>query len=677
MPADLKNLSALFNERVFRIPDYQRGYSWTDRQLEDFWDDLRRIPENKNHYVGQITLEPVPENAWQRWDEDVWLISDASLKPFYVVDGQQRLTTAIILVKCLLDLVTDDDELARTPKNQLAAKYLVRRSGPSRGYLFGYERDNPSYEYLKTQILGQPSNQYQGVETVYTANLRRALDFFRSKLSGAQRAQIEDIFKRLTQRFVLNEYEIKDDLDVFVAFETMNNRGKPLSRLELLKNRLIYLSTLIQANDQQRLTLRRNINDAWKTIYEFLGKERGHPLDDDEFLRAHWIMYFKYAREESEQYSSFLLDSHFTAARATDGNLTAEELQKYVSSIQEASRAWYAVQFPASAQQLDNRVRDKLDCLGRVGRGAFDPIAMTALVKHLPPVDVVQLLSEAERFTFLVSKLCRRKSDTGDSEFYRLAGGVFRDESTLTEAIGAIRQRTERHFSWDTAQYEMAQLFEDQSRGGFYGWVGISHFLFEYELDLKARSGAATTKINWEDFIEAKKDHVTIEHIYPQTPRSGQWPTFEGRSETHRRFLTDSLGNLLALARKKNSSLQNHPFKDKVRSADGTVGYFNGSYSEIEVSREPDWTPQEIVDRGIRLLDFMERRWNISPLNRGEKLRFLHLDFMEAGKATATTQQHISLPEETDAIVKLKKLGLSSDQAANVIAELKGKIQSD
>ena len=448
-------------------------------------------------------------------------------------------------------------------------------------------------------------------------------------MSGAERPEVEDVFKRLTQRFVLNEYEIKDDLDVFVAFETMNNRGKPLSRLELLKNHLIYLSTLIQATDQQRLNLRRNINDAWKTIYEFLGKERGQPLEDDEFLRAHWIMYFRYAREQAEQYAIFLLNEHFTAARATNGTLTADELQKYVSSIQEASRAWYAVNFPANAQQLDSRVRDKLDCLGRVGPGAFGPLAMTALVKHLPPSDIAQLLVEAERFTFLVSKLCRRKSDTGDSEFYRLAGAVFRDEATLTDAIAAIRQRTEKHFSWDTAQYEMKQLFEDQNGSGFYGWVGLSHLLFEYELELKARSGAATSKINWKEFTEDKKDYVTIEHIFPQSPEPNEWAAFTPLDETQRRFLLNSLGNLLALARKKNSSLQNRPFREKVRNADGTVGYFNGSYSEIEVSGQPDWTPRQILDRGTRLLDFLEQRWNIRFADRGEKLRFLHLDFME------------------------------------------------
>src|SRR5207248_10003635 len=125
------------------------------------------------------------------------------------------------LIECLHDKVPEDQTLAFIGKAELTGTFLLRQAGVSRAYLFGYEKDNPSYEYLKTQILGQPSNAFQGTETVYTANLRAAYDFFKTRIENFELAQVDELFKRLTQRFVFNEYELDADLDVFVAFETM------------------------------------------------------------------------------------------------------------------------------------------------------------------------------------------------------------------------------------------------------------------------------------------------------------------------------------------------------------------------------------------------------------------------------------------------------------------------
>ena len=623
MPSQLKSLAVLFNERVFRIPDYQRGYSWNERHLEDFWQDLNRLPDGRNHYTGQITLEPVSEERWKQWDEDTWLIADANCKPYYVVDGQQRLTTAIILVKAILELVAGDDtEVVRTPKYQLVAKYLVRKSGPSKAFIFGYEKDNPSYEFLKTQVLGEASNQYQGVRTVYTGNLSFALGYFKKCLDALDAQKREELFKRLTQRLVFNEYEIDDDLDVFVAFETMNNRGKPLSHLELLKNRLIYLSTLMPAPEGQRLTLRRNINDAWKTVYEFLGKEEKRPLDDDKFLRAHWVMSFDYARDQANQYASFLLEEHFTPDRATSGKVSVPDLQTYVSSVQAAARAWDAVHFPYRAGEWSEAVRNGLDRLNRVGQGAFGPLAMAILVKPLPEQDIVRLLDEAERFVFLVSHCCNRRSDTGDSDFLRLAGKLYRNECNLGEVASRIRERSTKHFEAERFRLEMSDRFKEDD--GFYSWSGLRYFLFEYEQSLKGRN--QSDKIQWEDFVRTRKEHVTVEHIYPRSPKSAEWSSFDAYSAPQQHQLRHSLGNLLPLSRQKNASLSNRRFEEK-RNSDG-AGYFNGSYSEINVATVEDWTPARILSRGLSLLDFLEKRWAVTLGSRAEKVALLQLEFL-------------------------------------------------
>ena len=187
----------------------------------------------------------------------------------------------------------------------------------------------------------------------------------------------------------------------------MNNRGKPLSKLELLKNRLIYLSTLLPSStkEEDRRALRRNINDAWKTVYEYLGREKGHALDDDDFLRAHWIMYFTYARDEAGKFALFLLDEHFTADRASSGDLSIDELQRYVSSVQNSARTWHAMHFPEHADGLADDVRRGLERLDRLGRGAFEPLIMGAMEREAKNSELDGFLKAAERFVFLVKAL--------------------------------------------------------------------------------------------------------------------------------------------------------------------------------------------------------------------------------------------------------------------------------
>jgi uncharacterized protein with ParB-like and HNH nuclease domain len=140
MPTELQNLDTIFNSRVFRIPDYQRGYAWGLPQLNDFWDDLIRLDTRRNHYTGQLTLERLPDDVWRSWEDSIWLIEGRGYKPFYVVDGQQRITTAIIFIKCLLDQIADNDQLAFTDKLDHIKKYLVQISGISHAYIFGYQR---------------------------------------------------------------------------------------------------------------------------------------------------------------------------------------------------------------------------------------------------------------------------------------------------------------------------------------------------------------------------------------------------------------------------------------------------------------------------------------------------------------------------------------------------------
>ena len=327
-----KSLDSLFKEKIFRIPDYQRGYAWQKSQLKDFWEDLINLSGERSHYTGVLILKEVPSKDVPETDNEYWLVEDHSYKMYHIVDGQQRLTTFVVFLQAFIDFVRQLDEntgklnqtIYITDSLNLEAvinRYLFKTKPTGdqyRTYKFGYTVDNPSYEYLRHKIFnedGSPSIE----ETFYTLNLRNAKLYFYEQLkelySESGMIGLQGVYKKFTKKFLFNEYVIKDEFDVFVAFETMNNRGKRLSDLELLKNRLIYLTTLYNDDEidaAERKSLRDSINSAWKEVYYQLGRNDKRPLNDDDFLKAHWIMYFQYSRKKGNDYIKFLLEEQFS-----------------------------------------------------------------------------------------------------------------------------------------------------------------------------------------------------------------------------------------------------------------------------------------------------------------------------------------------------------------------------
>ena len=186
---DLQSLSELYQNRLFRIPDYQRGYAWKQEQLVDFWDDILNLQEDRYHYTGLLSLKAITKEELKGWSNDKWLL-DSGYKAYHVVDGQQRLTTISILINEIVSFVkglecnngkTDDEiVLCYQTLKAIRSKYISQKRPPQNlitTYLFGYEVDNPSADYLTYKIFEEP---FSGTvnETYYTKNLKYAKEFF-------------------------------------------------------------------------------------------------------------------------------------------------------------------------------------------------------------------------------------------------------------------------------------------------------------------------------------------------------------------------------------------------------------------------------------------------------------------------------------------------------------------
>lgn len=651
MDSQLLTLSKIFTERLFRIPDYQRGYAWTEKQLKDFWNDVIQLEPSRNHYTGVLTLESVPDDVFKQWDDDYWIIDAKNYQPFFVVDGQQRLTTVIVLIQVILERLNSDEKLNYTAKNDIQRKFIFdsKDDGISRSYIFGYEKDNPSYEFLKTKVFCELSTTATSEETSYTQNLAKTKTFFVERLANFTHDDLEALFRKVTQHLLFNIFTITEDVDVCVAFETMNNRGKPLSYLELLKNRLIYLSLKFNAQDFERNKLRRSINDCWKTIYHNLGRNKEEPLDDDKFLQTHYVIYFgktiidesqvdepvRYRRLYRSDYASDLLEKRFIPKNVaidapSDIRINLSDVYNYVSSLQEAVKTWYKMYNPFTSD-FPKETQIWLDKLNRLGMDSFQSLILVYLLRETSETNRVTFLKAVERHLFINSLGNRYyiypyHMDT-DPKILHLAIEMSSEKISGDKVIRSLIDTTTNIIKKTTFMRDVMQRFRSD---GFYDWPGIRYFLFEYNLDLQNRSKTDRPKIFWPEFAEQKRDFISVEHIYPQQARHQYWTSrFDGLNQKQRTTLRNSIGNLLPLSKGKNSSLSNKPFPEKVDGkGDQAIGYRYGCYAENEVSKVKDWNPQEILKRGLNLLAFMERRWGLEIGDETQKKSMLGLDFL-------------------------------------------------
>ncbi len=657
MDTQLLTLSKIFTERLFRIPDYQRGFAWTEKQLKDFWNDIEQLEVDHNHYTGVLTLENVPEDKYRQWQDDLWIIEAKSYQPYFVVDGQQRLTTAIILIQAVLERTQPSAKLNFTDRADIQRRFVFdsKDDGISRSYVFGYEKDNPSYEFLKTRIFCEYSSTGRLEETVYTQNLERAKKFFVDQIGSLKQDELEVLYRKVTQQLLFNIFTITEDVDVCVAFETMNNRGKPLSSLELLKNRLIYLSLKFDAPEYERLKLRRAINDCWKSLYHNLGRNKDKPLDDDRFLFTHYVVYFgktlvgdTFETEEMlyrnlyhADYAGNLLEKRFVPRNVmpdapADAKITLQNVYQYVSSLQESVELWYKIWNPFDSD-IGDETKLWLDKLNRLGFSVFLPLILVFLQSVASEKKRVKFMQAVERYIFVLALANRNfgyaSVAEGDPLIIKWAINLTEREKTAEMITKQVIDSTESFLKSIDFVRHIIPWFRNE---GFYAWGSIRYFLFEYNLELQKRSKTDRPKIFWPEFTEDRKDYITVEHIYPQNARHLYWTSrFKGYTQKRKNSIRNSLGNLLPLSKPKNSSLSNNPFPEKVDGKKNhVVGYRYGSYAENEVGKEEEWTPVHILRRGQAMLDFMEQRWGIQLGSEMDKKKMLGLDFMKVTKRT-------------------------------------------
>ncbi|MXX53390.1 MAG: DUF262 domain-containing protein, partial [Dehalococcoidia bacterium] len=288
MPDNLISLSDfLIGPRLFDIPVYQRNYAWEEQNLEDLWEDLYYLDSAKQHYYGTVLLK----FSGQTKD----LVQTYSR--FDVIDGQQRITTALILMREIISQMKDvPDEKFGGAASALEDQYLKL------GVHYKLNPLGEDEDFFQKFIIDNLNNPQPQTQSQH--RLKGAKEFFRDRLNSEKGRQSTDNFivflvqmKQKIDELQLIRYDVESDADAIRIFETVNDRGRPLSNLEKTKSFLMHTSYLGMQDEQHMAGRLKELNDYFSQIYRHFDdvSETEHMdrlrLESDDVQRYHYINY--------------------------------------------------------------------------------------------------------------------------------------------------------------------------------------------------------------------------------------------------------------------------------------------------------------------------------------------------------------------------------------------------
>jgi len=597
----LKPITHFFNKKIYCVPSYQRGYSWGEKQITDLLTDINHaIKLNSLHYTGTITIHS------QNTTEKIGL---NNYEIFHIVDGQQRLTTLILILSHILKQLKDNPATSSDAAEK-ENNYIVCKGS----YLFRYAIDKVSENYFRSLIL-ENENLSSLEENLYTRNLQKAKKVIRKYFEhSSNKERLIDFLNAIEEKLQFNEYIVSNTTEIGIVFETMNNRGVGLSNLEIVKNRLLYLTSKIKTNEEKRsrlLNLSNEINNKWSIILKNLTLPK-RVLDENTFLSNHWILYNGWNKDN--QAKKEILDKVFSITQMVENpEEMVISIEKYINSLATTSLHWRFLNYPeeenAFIEVEDISLRSKIKYitakLNRLSNSTIRPLILAFMpLMNSDPAKLLELIEVAEIFSFRLFSMNRRRSDTGKVDIFRSCNNYHinaTNSNVQMEALRLLAWYIDYYGDEERFNVEVNELFTSTKKLGFYSWAGLPYFLFEYEEFLK---GKEDQKVEYEF---ANLRGKSIEHILPQTINKTPWrEVVKGMRKKQLKPFTHSLGNLVLISAPKNSELQNSGFSVKRKS------YQSGSFSEIEIaSSNRTWSVNKIERRKRDLLNFMKKRWRL------------------------------------------------------------------
>lgn len=553
------------NGLTYRIPRFQRDYSWTEEEWEDLWMDILgsiKPGGEPAHYMGYLVLQS--END----------------KMFDVIDGQQRLTTLSLIVLAVLKnlqrLIAEKKEPDRNKQRldqirQTYVGYLDPVTLVSRSKLV-LNRNNDDYFQTYIVPLGHlPVRGFRASEH----SLRKAFEWFEKRVTdyatkkeGDPGVVLAQFVESMSDKLFFTVITVTDELNAYKVFETLNARGVRLSATDLLKN---YLFSVLHKDGQHEHEM-KSLETRWEAMVGRLGSE-----SFPDFLRAHWNSRYSFVRQ-TELFKTIrgqisTRNAVFDLIRQME-----EDVDAYMALTQPEASPWSPVLKQYAGELRMFSVRQPFPFLMAARRSFGDPafetlLRASAIISFRYNVIGSQPTNEQERVYNAVAEKLSRHQLTDSAAVLAAMSSIYPTDDAFRAAFAEKSLRTTQSRNKRVVRYILCALE-------------------------KRLTGVA---------LDFNSDSFNLEHILPESPETG-WEAF---SDDEVEALVYRLGNLTLLAKGTNKDLGNAAYVVKKPVYAGCEFGITGKIAEDNA----DWNPERLAARQRWMANQATAIWRMDQLS--------------------------------------------------------------
>lgn len=554
-------LSLLLEQKLFRVPQYQRTYSWESKQRQDLFSDIENLlnyKDDRHHFMATIVCLD---------RKDTHSVGADEFNTLEVVDGQQRITTLIILLKAIAK------DFAKNKKERKEIEQLLVKADKR---LILLQINHDSNEIFTQYIKHGKYPALERTKTQAEYNLISAfIECENFVASWKGKGNLIDLLRLLRHRLGFVFYLLEKEGLVYTVFEVLNSRGLDVDWIDKCKSMLMGI-VFEQCKGKIAKEHLEALHQIWSKIYEMLGKKLipGHEILRVAATLKHDPVPSKLlSAEDSYEYFKILCSGDFK--KVVDICEWLQSVAGYLNILYSSSRL-SAVTDIAQARLL----------------------AVAILNAKLTNADKNDVLHCWERVTFKIFGLSRKDDRTGVGGYIRVASKIYKNEvKDKNDIIAAIEDIG--------GDYPVeAAILGIKGKDCYNGWENdLRYLLFRYEECLCSEKKRHVSEVMWEQ-IWSKSAIASIEHIHPQT-RSYGWKGKLCKGGATLGKHIHRLGNLTLLPPYENSKLLNKSFSEKRK-----IYETSGLRISEEIASAIDWTKETIDKREEKLITWIKEYWH-------------------------------------------------------------------